>query len=72
MKLKTICCYCNTETKNKKPWHMRCIIDDIYDTIYKGEKITHRQYDGARYYNISIKELRNEVQEDKNGKIKDI
>ena len=47
-----------------------CLIDDIYQTIYDGKKITKNQYCRCKDIDISVKEIRADVEEDKKGKVK--
>lgn len=64
------CCYCGIETKNGKLYHKMCLIDDIYQTIYDGKKISKNQYYRCKDSGISIKEIRADVEEDKKGRVK--
>ena len=64
------CCYCGIETKNGKPFHKMCLIDDIYQTIYDGKKITKNLYCRCKDSGISTKEIRSDVEEDKKGRVK--
>ena len=57
--------------RNRKSLHRQCIIDDIYDTLYAGERLTQIQYQRASNYGISTLEIKREVAEDKEGRIKD-
>ena len=67
MKSKSICCYCGNETKNGKLFHKMCLIDDIYQTIYDGKRITKNLYCRCKDSGISTKEIRSDVEEDKKG-----
>ena len=62
------CCYCGNETKNGKLFHKMCLIDDIYQTIYDGKKITKNQYCRCKSVGIKVKFIRIDVEEDKKGK----
>ena len=64
------CCYCGNETKNGKLFHKMCLIDDIYQTIYDGNRITKNLYCRCKDSGISTKEIRAEVEEDKKGRVK--
>ena len=64
------CCYCGNETKDGKIFHKMCLIDDIYQTIYAGKKITKNQYYRCEASGISTKEIRFDVEEDKKGRLK--
>ena len=70
MKSKSICCYCGNETKKGKLFHKMCLIDDIYQTIYDGKKITKNLYCRCKDRGISTKEIRSDVEEDKKGRLK--
>ena len=64
------CCYCGNETKNGKLFHKMCLIDDIYQTIYDGKRITKNLYCRCKDSGISVKEIRTNVEEDKKGRLK--
>ena len=64
------CCYCGNETKNGKLFHKMCLIDDIYQTIYDGKRITKNLYYRCKDSGISTKEIRADVEEDKKGRVK--
>ena len=64
------CCYCGNETKNGKLFHKMCLIDDIYQTIYDGKRITKNLYCRCKDSGISTKEIRADVEEDKKGRVK--
>ena len=64
------CCYCGNETKNGKLFHKMCLIDDIYQTIYDSKTITKTQYCRCKDIDISVKEIRSDVEEDKKGRLK--
>ena len=62
------CCYCGNETKDGKLFHKMCLIDDIYQTIYDGKKITKNQYCRCKSVGIKVNFIRIDVEEDKKGK----
>ena len=62
------CCYCGNETTNGKLFHKMCLIDDIYQTIYDGKKITKNQYCRCKSVGIKVNFIRIDVEEDKKGK----
>ena len=70
MSKKQKCCYCGNETTNGKLFHRMCLIDDIYETIYNGKRITKNLYCRCKDNGISTKEIRSEVEEDKKGRLK--
>lgn len=47
-----------------------CLIDDIYQTIYDGKRITKNLYCRCKDSDISTKEIRSDVEEDKKGRLK--
>ena len=62
------CVYCGNETKNGKLFHKMCLIDDIYQTIYDGKKITKNQYCRCKSVGIVVNFIRLDVEDDKRGK----
>lgn len=71
---KTPCALCGEMVINygrqRKELHRECIIDDIYDTLYSGERLTHAQYQRANNYEISVMEIKRAVREDMRGRVK--
>lgn len=64
------CCYCGSETKNGKPYHKMCLIDDIYQTIYDNKPLTKTQYCRCNTSGVVVKYIRIDVEEDKKGRLK--
>lgn len=64
-----MCEYCGRPTYSNRTYHKMCLIDDVYETILKGERLTSKQ--GGRLYacNLSANEIRSDVEEDKRGKL---
>lgn len=50
--------------ENCDRYHRGCVIDDVYDTIMRGEKVTMAQRLRLRHRDIDIAELRKTVIED--------
>lgn len=48
--------------------HRECVIDDIYETLFNGQKLTQIQYARAKMKKINMKEPRMEVLEDMVGR----
>lgn len=67
------CIICGEDVINtgmqRKELHPQCVYDDIYDTIAAGGRITAIQYSRAANYDVSIKEVRQIVREDKEGRL---
>lgn len=63
-----VCLLCGQPTTNERI-HTGCVVDDIYDTIASGQKVTHLQRSRAHQKNISVDEIRIQVFEDMRGKV---
>lgn len=53
----------------KRKMHQRCLVDDLYDAIARGDKLTPAQQSRAYSHDIKIKQLQEIVAEDKREKI---
>jgi len=60
------CIFCDEPIlgKTRTIMHRECVIDDIYETLASGNKLTLEQKCRARNKNVSVMEIRETVIED--------
>lgn len=66
--VETNCCYCG-EALIGENFHRQCVIDDIYETLYGGNRLKPIHYSRAKNKKINISEIRKEVEQDREGKL---
>lgn len=62
------CIYCGEYIQLGK-MHKQCVVDDIYETLYRGELITGTLKSRAHNFQINILEMKRIVLQDKIGRI---
>lgn len=67
---KRLCVYCKKPVTGER-MHPGCLVDDVYDTIARGEKITEVQKQRCKYRKIKIGDIRRAVMQDACGKLPD-
>ena len=67
------CLMCGEDVVNvgmqRRELHPQCVYDDIYETIAEKRRITAIQYSRAFNYGVNIKEVKQIVKEDKEGRL---